>query len=124
MDVVVNPPAVTSLECAVGLPMAGFAIVAQAEAEFEAELSWEWLREELEEVEQNESSGEPAAAAAAAVAVAVGEGATKKGQKKKIGPTSGSRGRWIGCCGGVCGVRRPAGCGDLPPAPQRGSLAI
>ncbi|CAM9309857.1 unnamed protein product [Pylaiella littoralis] len=46
MDVVVNPPAVTSLECPIAVPMAGFSIVAQAEAEFATGMGWEWLREE------------------------------------------------------------------------------
>ena len=45
MDVIVNPPAVTSLECSVALPMAGFSIIAQEEAEFATGMAWEWLRE-------------------------------------------------------------------------------
>eukprot|EP00903_Cladosiphon_okamuranus_P010394 g9832.t1 len=84
LDVVVNPPAVTSLECGVGLPMVGFSIVAQAEAEFETGMDWEWLREETEEKQQEGSE-----AAAAAIAMA-DKGATKKGQKKKTGQRSGS----------------------------------
>lgn len=47
MDVVVNPPAVTSLDCGVALPMAGFSIVAEAEMEFGTVMGWEWLREGL-----------------------------------------------------------------------------
>lgn len=112
LDVVVNPPAVTSLECAAGLPMAGFSIVAQAEAEFETGLDWEWLREEAEEEEEqnegSESGAEAAATAAAgATAAEVGEGAgaAKKGQKKKKkkmgqGQASGSRGG----CGWLVGL--------------------
>lgn len=45
MDVVVNPPAVTSLKCSVALPMTGFSFFAQEEAEFATGMEWEWLRE-------------------------------------------------------------------------------
>lgn len=47
MDVIFNPPAVTSLECSITLPIVGFPIVVMAEAEFETGVEWEWLREEI-----------------------------------------------------------------------------
>ncbi|CAN0199089.1 unnamed protein product, partial [Ectocarpus fasciculatus] len=52
MNVIVNPPAVTSLECSIAQPMAGFSVVAQAEAEFGTGMGWEWLIEEEGEEEQ------------------------------------------------------------------------
>ncbi|CAN0357678.1 unnamed protein product, partial [Ectocarpus sp. 13 AM-2016] len=63
MDVVVNPPAVTSLECSIAQPMAGFSVVAQAEAEFGTGMGWEWL---IEEEEEQPVAGAAAAAAATA----------------------------------------------------------
>lgn len=45
VEVVLNPPAVTNLECPVVQPMAGFALFARAEMEFGSTLEWEWLRE-------------------------------------------------------------------------------
>ncbi|CAN0164706.1 unnamed protein product, partial [Ectocarpus sp. 4 AP-2014] len=65
MDVVVNPPAVTSLECSIAQPMTGFSVVAQAEAEFGTGMRWEWL---VEEEEQPVAGADAAAAAAAAAA--------------------------------------------------------
>ena len=45
IDVVVNPPGVTSLECPITSPMMGSSIVAQAKTEFATGVCWEWFRE-------------------------------------------------------------------------------
>lgn len=52
LEVVLNPPAVTLLECPIALPMSGFAIVARAELEFGSGMEWEWLRESDKGVEE------------------------------------------------------------------------
>lgn len=96
LDVVVNPPAVTSLECAVALPMAGFSIVAQAEAEFCAGMEWEWLREEDPAVddgkagggggeEKGDDVGMSGAGVAAAAAAGAGGGGGRGGDAGKHG---------------------------------------
>lgn len=52
IDVIVNPPGVTSLEYSTSLPMTGFAVLAQAETEFATGESWEWLREGPSDVQE------------------------------------------------------------------------
>lgn len=45
VDVILNPPAVTSLEGAVAKPIAGFSIMPHVEIEFGTRAEWEWFRE-------------------------------------------------------------------------------
>lgn len=92
MEVVVNPPAVTSLECPIALPMAGFSIVPQAEAEFATGMGWEWLREEDGPAEDDDAGG-------GGVGGGVGDGGDAAG-KAKPGRGKGRKGRGPGAGGG------------------------